>query len=316
MLILILIPPVVVVAAFVALQRRAVITVGVNEQVAVVAVARHTRGCRVLGLLVGLIASGAVLGFGQWVDGLGRLAALAPALLGSGVLLGAIIGELTAPASAGVIRTALVETRRVRDTLPAGRTAVLGLGSVLLLGALGAGAGWGSPDDLGRPGRRFAVECVRVIDGLGPTTVGHARGPFPGSFYGLPLAIAMFVLGALFLVALRTVARRPRPGLNGVGLDTVLRRWSVSTILGAGVMTVLGTLAPVAVFLGAGLDGGDCGLSTAQTIVKVAATVVAPLAAGGAAAALVALVVTPRIRVEDLPRPLPGDAAPVGAPVR
>jgi hypothetical protein len=43
---------------------------------------------------------------------------------------------------------------------------------------------------------------------------------------------------------------------------------------------------------------------------------VGPLAIGAATGLLVGLVVTPSIRVDDLPRPLPGDAAPVGAPVR
>ena len=37
---------------------------------------------------------------------------------------------------------------------------------------------------------------------------------------------------------------------------------------------------------------------------------------GAAFGLLAGLVLTPTIRVDDLPRPLPGDAAPVGAPVR
>ena len=46
------------------------------------------------------------------------------------------------------------------------------------------------------------------------------------------------------------------------------------------------------------------------------AAVVAPIATGAAFGMLAGLVLTPTIRVDDLPRPLPGDPAPVGAPVR
>jgi hypothetical protein len=53
-----------------------------------------------------------------------------------------------------------------------------------------------------------------------------------------------------------------------------------------------------------------------QTLVTVTAAVVGPLAMGAAFGLLAGLVLPPTIRVDDLPRPLPGDASAVGAPVR
>jgi hypothetical protein len=101
--------------------------------------------------------------------------------------------------------------------------------------------------------------------------VGSSRGPWPGSFYALPLAVALGVLAVLVAIALRAIVARPRPDLDSRGLDTLLRRWSAGNVLTAATVTVLGILGPV---------------------------------------------LTPTIRVDDLPRPLPGDVAPVGAPVR
>ncbi len=53
-----------------------------------------------------------------------------------------------------------------------------------------------------------------------------------------------------------------------------------------------------------------------DTAVAVIASVVGALATGAAFGLLAGLVLTPTIQVDDLPRPLPDEAAPVGAPVR
>src|SRR6188768_3440336 len=94
--VLVLALPVAVVGLVVALLRRVVVTVGVNEHSGVVEIARHTRGWRVVGLVVGGVAAALLLTLGQQVDDLGRLTALAPTALGAGVLVGTIVGELTA----------------------------------------------------------------------------------------------------------------------------------------------------------------------------------------------------------------------------
>ena len=99
--------------------RRVVVTVGVNEHSGVVEIARHTHRWRVVGLLLGAAAALGVLALGQRVDALGRVTALAPTVLGAGVLLGTIAGELTARPSVGLRRSAVVETRTLRRGPPA-----------------------------------------------------------------------------------------------------------------------------------------------------------------------------------------------------
>lgn len=314
MLVSILVLPLALVAFGVALARRHVVTVGVNEHAEVVRIADRTRGWRLVGLALGLVAGGLLLVLGQRADALGRLTALAPAAVGAGVLLGTVVGELTARPSVGVRRTAVVESRTVRSVLPRGRATLLALSTVALGGVLAAGAAWGSPDDLGRAGRSLSERCTLLVDGVA-TEVAGARGPWPGSFYALPLAATSVVLALLTGLALRAVVRRPRPDPRGLGLDSVLRRWSAGTVLTAALFAVLGTLGPVASLMVAPLADLDCG-TPAQAVGRWVVTLLGPLALVWAAAALGALLVTPRVRVDDLPRPLPGDAAPVGVPRR
>ena len=316
MAVLLLAVPVAFVGLVVALVRRVVVTVGVNEHSGVVQIARHTRRWRIVGLLLGGVAAALAVALGQRVDALGRVTALAPTLLGAGILLGTIAGELTARPSVGIRRSAAVETRTLGAILPRGRAVVLAGSTTLLVGALAIGAAWGATDDQGRAGRVFSRICTVVQADLGPVTVGSSRGPWPGSFYVLPLAVAVVVLAGLVAVALHAIVNRPRPELDGRGLDTLLRRWSVGNVLTAATVTVLGTLGPVAIFMASALADETCGGRAVEAVVAWTAALVGPFAIGAACGLLAGLVLTPTIRVDDLPRPLPGDVAPVGAPVR
>ena len=237
-----------------ALLRRVVVTVGVNEHSGASQIARHTRRWRVVGLLLGGVAAVLLLALGQRVDALGRATALAPTVLGAGVLLGTIAGELTARPSVGIRRSAAVETRTLRAILPRGRAVVLAVSTALLVGALAIGAAWGSADDLGRAGRVLSERCTVVDPDLGAVLVGGSRGPWPGSFYALPLAVALLVLAGLVALALRAIVNRPRPELDSRGLDTMLRCWSVGNVLTAATVTVLGTLGPVALLMVGGAE--------------------------------------------------------------
>jgi hypothetical protein len=316
MAVLLLAVPVAFVGLVVALVRRVVVTVGVNEHSGVVQIARHTRRWRIVGLLLGGAAAALAVALGQRVDALGRVTALAPTLLGAGILLGTIAGELTARPSVGIRRSAAVETRTLGAILPRGRAVVLAGSTALLVGALAIGAAWGATDDQGRIGRVFSRICTVVQADLGPVTVGSSRGPWPGSFYVLPLAVALVVLAGLVAVALHAIVNRPRPELDGRGLDTLLRRWSVGNVLTAATVTVLGTLGPVAIFMASALADETCGGRAVEAVVAWTAALVGPFAIGAACGLLAGLVLTPTIKVDDLPRPLPGDVAPVGAPVR
>ena len=100
------------------------------------------------------------------------------------------------------------------------------------------------------------------------------------------------------------------------GPDTLLRRWSVGNVLTAAMVTVLGTLGPVAIFMASALADGTCGVRPVESVVSWTAALVGPFATGVACGLLAGLVLTPTIRVDDLPRSLPGDVAPVGVPVR
>lgn len=313
---LVLAVPIALIGLVVSLLRRTVVTVEVDEHPGVAAIAAHTRGWRVVGLVTGAVAAFLLLALGERVDALGRLTALAPAALGAGVLLGTIFGELTARAPIGVRRSAAVETRRLAPLVPRTPAVVLGVGSTLLAGALALGAAWGSPDDLGRAGRSLAMTCTQLLPDLGVTTVGSAHGPWPGSFYAVPLSLALVALAGLVVVALRVIVRRPRPEVDSLALDTLLRRWSVRNVLTAATVAVLGTLGPVAVLMFGALTSMSCDLSAAQSVVMWVCLVVGPVATGATLAVLGALVLTPRIRVGGLHRPLPGEATPVRAPVR
>jgi hypothetical protein len=316
MLLVLLALPFALVGLLVAFWRRVGITVGVNEHAAVVAIARHTRRWRLVGLVLGGVAAVVVLTLGERVDALGRVTALAPTVFGAGVLLGTIAGELTARPPVGIRRSAAVETRTLGAILPRGRAVLLAVSTALLLGALGIGVAWGSADDLGRLGRVVSRTCSVREPFLGVVTMTSSRGPWPGSFYAVPLLVALAVLTVLVVVALRVVVSRPRPTPESIGLDTQLRRWSAGNVLAAASVTVLGTLGPVAVFMASALADETCQAGVAQTVVAWTAAIVGPLAVGAATGLLAGLLATPSIRVDDLPRPLPGDVAPVGAPVR
>ena len=308
--------PCVAIGLLVALRNRVVVTVAPTEHGDVVEIARHTRRWRMVGLLIGAVAALVLLDAGQRLDALGRVSALAPAALGASVLIGTIAGELTARPAVGIRRTAAVETRTVKAVLPKVLSTVLAVASALLVAALAIGAAWGSADDMGRPGRIFTQTCTVLDPDLGPVLMSSGRGPWPGSFYAVPLAAALLVLAALITVALRVIVSRPRPGVDSHDLDTMLRRWSVGNVLTAATVTVLATLGPVALFIASALSGGTCPLGVGESVVLWAAWVIAPLATGGAFSMLAWLALTPSIRVDDLPRPLTGDAAPLGAPVR
>lgn len=104
----------------------------------------------------------------------------------------------------------------------------------MLLGLLTVTTATGAPDDLGRPGRTLLLGC-------GPG-LQQGHGPWPGSFYSVPLA-ALVVTGLIAAgAALRVVARRPRTGADpgAVAADDALRQRAAQTITGAcGILIAL-----------------------------------------------------------------------------
>lgn len=150
-------------------------------------------------------------------------------------------------------RTVSLAPRSVLEVLPRAhaRAAAVALGAVAATLALGTALG--DADDLGRAGRALATRCVDA-SGL---EVSHLRGPWPGSFYALPVAAALTLAALLAAVTLVVVARRPVVSQDRA-LDAAMRRWSARDVLLGLTLASCATLVPVLLLMTAGLAGASC----------------------------------------------------------
>lgn len=217
-------------------------------------------------------------------------AMLAPAVFGLCVTAGVVAGELTTIPPREGIRTAALAPRAIDDYLPrrlAGLVAAssVGLGALLVMTTL-----MGSADDQGRAGRFLSRQCS-------PEVVAQ-NGPWPGSFYSLPLAIALVVglLGAA--AALRTIVLRPRSGSEPdlVAFDDALRRRSAEAVVAAMGVMVAASLSGVALVAGICLHRLACAPAS-WTILSVALLGVGSLMLLVGAWCLALLLARPRIPV-------------------
>lgn len=208
---------------------------------------------RLGGAFLGLIAAAMFAGLPSFLGfdlGLGRGAMLAPVVFGLILLGGVIVGELMtrAPAPAGS-RTADLSPRRVIDYVPPAygfALVLIGVGLLLLLAGTTLSA---SSDDLGRAGRVLTNVC-----GGGLTA---SRGPYPGSYYSLPLIIGVLSAVALAAYAARSAVQRPRGDLPRLGAD-YLRRRSIAAVTGGLGMAISGPALGVALVSAVTLLGSDC----------------------------------------------------------
>lgn len=193
-----------------------------------------------VGLAVGVAASGGRLGVG---------AMLAAPLFSLGVMGGVIVGELRVTPPTCATRAASLEVRRVRAYLPKALTGAVVVATVSLGLLLVSTTALGSPDDLGRAGRWLVRSC-----GGGLT---EGRGPWPGSFYSLPLSILTItgLTGASF--AVRQVVHRPRQGEDDL-VDDALRRHAVAGIVAASGILVAVPLAGASLVSSIALLGISC----------------------------------------------------------
>ena len=244
------------------------------------ATARTTRRWRLAGLLAGAVV--AVLSAQQ--GGLGRGALLAAPLGALCVLAGVLAGELRVSAPRGTVRTAALEVRRARDYVPPVLARVVAaaagaLAVVLLLTTLA-----GSSDDLGRAGRRLVRRCSSLVT--------ESHGPWPGSFYALPLAVLVLLGLVASAVTLQRVVRRPRQS-GDQQVDDGLRRSAAASVTAAAGLLVAVPLAGVCAFAGAGLLGIACRPAW-WTAPLVALAVLAPAALALAAWCAATLVRPPQ----------------------
>jgi hypothetical protein len=193
-------------------------------------VIRRTAGWRWAGVIGGVVAGGVAAGSGA----LGRGLLLAAPVFGLCVLAGVVAGETTVRSPGGRTRMAALEVRRVRDYLPRGLAWAVTAAAAVLLALLTVTTATGAPDDLGRPGRILLLRCSAALQ--------QDAGPWPGSFYSVPLA-AMVVAGLIAAgAALRVVVRRPRSGADPatVAADDALRHRAAQAITGAcGILVAL-----------------------------------------------------------------------------
>jgi hypothetical protein len=231
-------------------------------------------------------AAGAVVGLAAaaWslqADSLGRGLMLAAPLFALCVLAGVVAGELLVTAPQGPVREAGLAVRRWQAYVPPRLTLVV-VGSAAVLGVvLVATTLAGSPDDLGRAGRRLVRQCSAVM------TQGH--GPWPGSFYAWPLAL---VVGAGLLLAgaaVVRIARRPSQGEDPAAEDALRRRSAAAVTAAAGLLVAV-PLAGVSAAAGMGLLAIDC-RPALWTVLGWALVAVLPIAVGLAARCLVVLAV-------------------------
>ncbi|WP_324651703.1 hypothetical protein [Georgenia sp. H159] len=181
---------------------------------------------------------------------LGRGTMLVPAVLGLFVVAGVGLAEtVVRPQRPTGARTASLAPRRVADYLPRTLTTAVAVIAVVHLATLGLTTATASPDDMGRTGRQIAAHC-------GDTSSG--AGPYPGSFYSVPLTLLLLVIGLATVAALVAVARRPRGfAPDDVG-DDVLRRRSSTRILAAAGAAVAASHLGIAFFAGTALLRMDC----------------------------------------------------------
>jgi len=165
---------------------------------------------------------------------------------------GVVVGELSKIPRRQGVRTAVLATRTVGGYLPRRLSGVVAASALSLGALLVTTTLMGSADGQGNAGRFLARRCT--------PEVGGATGPWPGSFYSVPLSIAVVVglLGAA--IALRTVVLRPRrrsdPDL--VAADDVLRRRSAEAVVAATGVMVAASLSGVAFVAGLQLHRIAC----------------------------------------------------------
>ncbi len=265
-----------------------------RQPMTVRAAARHALGFQVLGAVLAVAASVLLLGGPAGARG----TALAPLAGALAWLLVLLAGEHSWPRPEGGRRRARLTVRRSRDFTPA-RLRVLQLGSAgVLLLSLAAFA-----VVAGQDGRSLTV--VR------PTT-GASAGPFPGWWYGLPLAGGLLLVLAVAELALAQVRARPAVMDADPVAEHALRRASAHRVLRAAAAGALLTVAGTWVVAGGALTS----LATTLAMNGQSSPAWWPvtgwvLVGAGLAAGLLAAVV---VAVPAGSRPAPGAAAPTAEP--
>ena len=298
--------PVALVGLLVALWRRVVVTVGVNEHAGVVEIARHTRRWRIVGCCSaagGRPRPGARPAGRCPRPGHGARADRP----GCGHPVGTIAGELSARPAVGLRRSAAVESERSARSAR-GRALVLAVSTALLVGALAIAAAWGATDHQGRAGRASAGSAPFSTSGSARSRWAPAAAPGRARLRDAPRRGPRRARGARRrrLYAIVNRPRRARQPWARHPATPLVRGQRAHR----GDDDRTGHPRTRRDLHGVGLANDACGSRAVETLVAWTAALVVPRHGRGVRPA--GLVLTPTIRVDDLPRPLPGDVAPGG----
>lgn len=212
-------------------------------------------------------------------------AATAPYLAAVLLCLVRALGERTWPRPRGAVRTAALHRRTLRDTggwrlTVLAATVGTGMLAVLVYGATSM------PD-----GQRVAT-LVTTRDG--DLVEWGSAGPYPGWYYGVPIAVGLVCVCAAVLLSLRAVTRRPPlPHLPAEHEDAVRRVAAARVLAGAQLWTGTGVgltmlFASLALrstehAVGAALSAGVGGVLVLGSVVVAATAVPRPRAPGARA---------------------------------
>jgi len=170
--------------------------------------------------------------------------------------------------------------RRLGDYLPRRLASTVAATTALLGGALVATTLTGSPDDLGRAGRALVRHCSAALT--------ESAGPWPGSYYAVPLTLAVVAGLLVAVLAARQIVRRPRPGEDSL-TDDALRRRAVTAVVAATGILVAVPLAGISLVAASAMLGISCRpawwTATGWALLALAPALVAQV--GWCAAALV-----------------------------
>jgi hypothetical protein len=191
-------------------------------------------------------------------DLLGLPVLLAPVLAASTVLLVLLLAPATGLGTVGAgTRAADLAERRAWSFAPRWGFVLPASATVLLLAYLALTARLAAPDDGGRM-RAYTLRCPDA--GVLATAT-----PYPGGFYGVPLASGAVLVVLLAALVLGRIARRARlGGPETFGLDNALRAAASRTVLGvatAGVLMPFGAVLVLGGGSGIGMPGhldGEC----------------------------------------------------------
>ncbi len=212
---------------------------------------RWVRWSRLLGIALGVLIAALLVSHPSFASG-GIGTMIAPAGFGLGALLGVAAGEtiVRAPRPIGP-RTASLQRRSAAAYLPRPTSYAVATGLALLVATLVLTTLTAQSDGYLGDGRAIGCQAGNI---------SQSHGPYPGSFYAVPLAIVLGVVLATAAVAAVSVVRRPRGLATTDAGDDQLRMRSMTVIVAAVGVAVGTSLTGIAGTAAAGLLslGGGC----------------------------------------------------------